>query len=119
MKFVPILAYHKIQNTFDFSATYVTPAKFETQLKYLADSGYRSISLHDYVNNKNTIGKRVIFTFDDAYATVFKNAFPLLSKYKFTASIFVITQFVGKSNHWDYNFFKNGFGHCDWRQIHF
>ena len=117
MKFVPILAYHKIQNTFDFSATYVTPATFEAQLKYLTDSGYRSISIHDYVNNKNITGKRVIFTFDDAYTSVFKNAFPLLSKYNFTASIFVITKFVGKSNHWDYNFVKNGFGHCDWQQI--
>lgn len=117
MKFIPILAYHKVQKTFDFSATYVTPAKFESQLKYLTDSGYGSISLHDYINKKNINGKKVIFTFDDAYTSVFEYALPLLTKYNFKASIFVITQFVGKPNCWDYNFLKNGLGHCDWEQI--
>ena len=117
MTFIPILAYHKIQKTFDFSVTYITPGKFEAQLKYLVDLGYESISLHDYISKKNIYGKKVIFTFDDAYASVFEYAFPLLTKYNFKASIFVITQFVGKPNRWDYNFLKKGLGHCNWQQI--
>ena len=117
MKFIPILAFHKIQKSFDFSITYITPRRFEAQLKYLTNSGYQSISLHEYIVNKNINGKKVIFTFDDASTSVFEFAFPLLTKYNFKASIFVITQFVGKPNRWDYNFLKKGYGHCDWEQI--
>lgn len=116
-KFLPILAYHKIQDNFDFSVTYVTPRRFQAQIELLAESGYETISIADYINAPLAVDKKVILTFDDAYASVFDQALPVLAKHGFTASIFPITKYIGATNKWDYNSFKRGSMHCTWKQL--
>ncbi|MFQ5770933.1 MAG: polysaccharide deacetylase family protein, partial [bacterium] len=101
--FVPILAYHKIQNNFDLSLNHITPGQFEKQIKYLYLNGFTTISISEYIKNKSFDDKKVIITFDDGYVSVFEHALPILSKYKFTATIFVISKYVGDWNKWDYN----------------
>lgn len=115
--FVPILAYHMVQPHFNLGITRVTPKQFEKQIKYLYDSGYKTISLNDYIKQKMDNGKNVVITFDDAYASVYQFAFPTLKKYNFTATIFVITSYVGHWNKWDYNFSRFKFHHCTWDQL--
>lgn len=114
--FVPILAYHKIRKTFDFSVTYVSPKQFAAQVKYLVNSGFQTVSINDYILKKNIGEKKVIITFDDACASVFQHALPILNKYNFKATIFAITQFVGAPNRWDY-FQKKGLRHCSWEEL--
>lgn len=100
---MPILMYHYIAVPppdadpirLDLS---VSPADFEAQLRYLAEAGYESISLHDLLFHL-TIGKPlppkpIVLTFDDGYLDNYTNAFPLLKKYGFTATFFIITDFV-------------------------
>jgi peptidoglycan/xylan/chitin deacetylase (PgdA/CDA1 family) len=100
---VPILMYHHIAVPppdadairLDLS---VPPANFEVQLRYLAEAGYESISLRDLLYHL-TIGqplppKPIILTFDDGYVDNYANAFPLLKKHGFTATFFIITDFV-------------------------
>ena len=102
---VPILMYHHIADPpagakaveRDLS---VSPARFEEQLRYLRDAGYQSISTVDLVYHL-TLGtplpaKPVIITFDDGYRDVYTNAFPLLRAYGFTATVYVITDFVDR-----------------------
>lgn len=102
---VPILMYHHIADPpagakaveRDLS---VSPARFEEQLRYLREAGYQSITTTDLVYHL-TLGrplppKPVIITFDDGYRDVYTNAFPLLQKYGFTATIYVITDFVDR-----------------------
>ncbi|MFQ5648477.1 MAG: polysaccharide deacetylase family protein [bacterium] len=115
--FVPILAYHKVQNEFELGASYTTPRQFERQIKFLYENGFKSISLEEYVQNNNHGPRDVIITFDDAYASVFENAFPILRQYDFTATIFVITKYVGDWNSWDYHGNRFRFEHCTWQQI--
>lgn len=104
---VPILMYHHIgfaPATAD--ATHkgltISPTEFETQVKWLKDHGYESVSvdaLYGRIKNASTSwpSKPVIFTFDDGYTDVFENAVPILKKYGYTGTFAVITSFPGQT----------------------
>lgn len=115
--FVPILAYHKIQREFELGLSYTTPRQFEKQIAYLHDRGFKSISIARLLSSRPVPTNSVIITFDDAYESVYKNAFPILCKYNFTGTLFVITKFAGKLNGWDYHSGRFQFSHCSWDQI--
>jgi len=100
---VPILMYHYISvpplgaDKIRVGLS-VPPANFEAHLQYLKDNGYHTISLHQLLLNL-TRGeplpeKPIILTFDDGYRDNYENAFPLLQKYGFTATFFLITNFI-------------------------
>lgn len=97
---VPILMYHYLSTPpagadairRDLS---VSPERFEEQLRYLREAGYTSISLHDLALALE-IGwplppKPIILTFDDGYRDAYTEALPLLQRYGFTATFFLIT----------------------------
>lgn len=93
-----VLNYHKIDNM-NISLS-VTPSDFDRQMKYLKDNHYNIIT-PDMLYNHLTKGtalpaKPVLITFDDGYEDNYKNAYPILKKYGFTATIFVVTGLVGK-----------------------
>ena len=117
--FVPILAYHKIQARFPIDVSNTTPAQFEQQIHWLHAEGYRTISFLDYVDGKYSGQREVLITFDDTYASVYENAFPILAKYHFTATVFVIAKYVGRWNSWDHNFPVSPAAHCGWNEIRF
>lgn len=107
---VPILMYHYVSAPppdadavrRDLS---VSPAQFEEQLRYLRDAGYVSISLRELTLALQTgqplPEKPIIFTFDDGYRDAYDNAFPLLRRYGFTGTFFVITS-LADVGHPDY-----------------
>lgn len=72
----------------------VTPEWFEPRLQYLAENGYRTANadeLATYVKRGISPGPRSIaLTFDDARASLWTVAAPLLRKYGFTAITFAI-----------------------------
>lgn len=74
----------------------VTPQNFEAQLAWLKDNGYTVISLTDLVyhlaGHRALPPKPVIITLDDGYADNYTNAFPLLQKYGFKATMSLVTQ---------------------------
>jgi len=79
------------------------PSAFEAQLKYLANNGYRTIRLIDLIRHL-ALGeplppKPIILTFDDGYGDSYSDAFPLLRKYDFVGSFFIITDFVGQEGY--------------------
>lgn len=98
--FVPILSYHHVR---DWEAAdreqdrpYIMPvARFEAQLRYLRDHGYQSVStaqVYDYyANGKPLPPKPIVLSFDDSYASQYTNAVPLLKKYGFSATFFIMT----------------------------
>lgn len=106
---VPILCYHRIcpQNMIstDSRSLCVTPEQFKRQISLLKFLGYRPISVQDLVAflqaRKNLDGKPVILTFDDGYEDNYIYAFPILKKFSFSATIFLVTDLIGKKNLWD------------------
>lgn len=75
---------------------YDVPAPlFENQIQLLAENGYKSLLFDDIEKlNKNSIGKCVIITFDDGLKGNYEHAFPILKKYGYCATFFVITGLI-------------------------
>jgi peptidoglycan/xylan/chitin deacetylase (PgdA/CDA1 family)/GT2 family glycosyltransferase/SAM-dependent methyltransferase len=104
---LPILMYHRAAPDGAPAAPRyrVSPEELEAQLSYLRGAGYRSMSLDELARlllvQAPVPAKRVAITFDDGYADFAQFAAPLLDRYGFTATIFVVTDQVGATNLWD------------------
>lgn len=73
----------------------VTANEFAKQMKFLHDHNIKVISLDEMMQllhqNKPINQKYVVITFDDADHTMIDNAVPILNKYKFPFTTFIIT----------------------------
>ncbi|MGO9991007.1 MAG: polysaccharide deacetylase family protein [Steroidobacteraceae bacterium] len=104
---VPILMYHGIDDDgpIELAPYRIPPAAFESQLSYLAGHGYYSISLEDWTgaiaDRRKLPGRPIIISFDDGYLNFLQNAWPLLERAGFTATMFVVTDKVGQTADWD------------------
>lgn len=98
---VPILAYHKVDN--DHSVYSVSEKVFDEQLKYLHQNGYKAITLEKMQelmdNRKLGEEKYIVITFDDGYENNLTKALPILQKYNYPATVFVVTGSVGAANY--------------------
>lgn len=104
---IPILMYHKVgavPEKSQLKKLWVTPQQFEGQLRYLSFSGYQTINfklLKDFVQGKVSLPHQpVIITIDDGYENNYTDAFPLLKKFGFMATIFLVAETIGKTNLW-------------------
>jgi peptidoglycan/xylan/chitin deacetylase (PgdA/CDA1 family) len=92
---IVVLMYHSIGENKEFFT--VKTEEFERQMKFLKDNHFEVISLEDLMNlNFKQAKKKVILTFDDGYEDNFLNAFPVLKKYNFPATIFISTALINK-----------------------
>ena len=104
----PILAYHLISDKFDLGIARTTPKQFREQMRWLHDNGYTSLTLRNYAG-QNSAGatlaaRNVVITFDDAYASVARAA-EMMQPFGFSGTCFAISDFIGRYNDWDYQFF--------------
>lgn len=99
---VPILTYHSVGRLNPILDTPIE--KFEQHLNAFAERGFKTITLSQLVQlmkAKSTLPeKSFVLTFDDGYRTFYTDAWPLLQKYGFNATVFLITDFCGKDNQW-------------------
>ncbi len=76
---------------------------FEKQLAYLAENGYESVGLDKLIAWQRGYGglppKPVVITFDDGDRSALEFARPILERYGFKATLFVVTSKVGTK--WD------------------
>ena len=95
----PVLMYHHVGSGSD--STFVTSESFERQMEFLKVHHYRVIGLaqliHEIREGKSIPGKTVCITFDDGNLDNFRDAFPVLKKMGFPATIFMITANIGRS----------------------
>ena len=92
---LPILMYHSVNPDKTRTGKYViTPENFESDLEYLENCGYTSISakqLIKYVYNKEPLpDKPVLLTFDDGMYNNFKYVVPILKKHNAHAIFSVV-----------------------------
>ena len=95
---VPILLYHHITADLDGSRYNVDPAIFEEQIKWLYDNHYSTISVSQVasliLNGGQMPLRPVVITFDDGNIDVFSNAYPILDKYGFTATFYIVDRYL-------------------------
>ncbi len=104
--YVPVLMYHHIRvNPMPrnpvWAALNVSAEQLDQQFAYLSSHNYHTITLdelRDALDGKISLPENpIVLTFDDGYRNFYDSAFPLLKKYNFKATQFVITAVAGTS----------------------
>ncbi len=106
MPVLPILCYHNVATApkdAPFKLLYVSPDRFERQLWTLRRLGLRGVSTGEGVGRLHNATSRgcVVLTFDDGYADTLTTAAPLIKRYGFAATCYVVSDAVGTYNRWD------------------
>jgi len=93
----------------DFWTT--TVPEFDRQMRWLHDNGYATLSLEDlaeYMDGGEAPPRSVVITFDDGDRSVVTHAVPVLRRYGFHGTLFLLTGRVGEKGwngidfvHWD------------------
>lgn len=107
---IPILMYHEVNtpNSIPLLSKKIqysfilTTDQFESQIRLLSRMGYQSCSLDGLCSwlagddHHQISHKPIILTFDDGYEGNYKFALPILQKYGFAATFFVIVNKIGQ-----------------------
>ena len=109
---IAVLCYHDLQLK-PINDMVNTPSNFEAHLKWLKEHGYRTIGVEDLVlqmkGREPMSPKEIVLTFDDGYEGVYRYAYPLLKKFGFKATLFLVTSVMGNE--------KGSMPHLTWPQI--
>ncbi len=104
---IPILVYHQIAGAppkgTPFRSLYVAPDAFARQMRLLQFLGYRGLSMSGllpYLRGEKR-GKVCGITFDDGYVNNLDNALPVLHRFGFSSTCYVVSQRLGQTNDWD------------------
>ena len=93
----PILVYHDFG--YEKSGSFVSPENFNRQMEYIKKKGFEVITLDELVKSikdkRRLKRNKVVITFDDGYRDNFEYAYPVLKKFGFPATIFLITDLIG------------------------
>ncbi|OQA21774.1 MAG: Poly-beta-1,6-N-acetyl-D-glucosamine N-deacetylase precursor [Actinobacteria bacterium ADurb.Bin346] len=98
---IPIVALHGIEPS--PSGLYeLSTQEFDFLCGTLKALGYKTISFMELLSyfdsGKKLPEKPVILTSDDGYYSIYANAFPILKKYGYKMTVFLVTGLIGNSN---------------------
>ncbi len=103
VKGVSILVYHSVD---DEDSLISTPTEmFRKQMEYLKEKRIAVLSMQELY--EGLVGpdplpeNHAVITFDDGFEGVYQNAFPILKEFGFPATVFVVTDSVGKEMGWE------------------
>ncbi len=86
---IPVFSFHSVEYS-----------DLEAKLKFLRDNGYSTITAdecYNFIVKKQAIPDRsIMLTFDDGRISVWSIAYPLLKKYGFRATVFLVPDIVRK-----------------------
>ncbi len=107
MEKISILMYHQVgefERPDNHRATFCHIRRFKAQMAYLHYSGYRVLSLQAALDGLFGNGKlprhSVVLTFDDGYENFSQNAFPVLQRYGYPATVFLVSELLGRNAKW-------------------
>jgi peptidoglycan/xylan/chitin deacetylase (PgdA/CDA1 family) len=90
---VLVLCYHALSERFAASLS-VSPDAFRDQLRMLVRRGYRGATFSSAISEPRD-GRVVAITFDDAYRSVVRLAFPIMTEYGLPGTVFAPTSYIG------------------------
>jgi peptidoglycan/xylan/chitin deacetylase (PgdA/CDA1 family) len=100
--------YHKVDRILPgtrYPGNHVLPEAFDEQLAELRRWNYQSITLEQWIAYKEKRAglprRPIIITFDDGYRSTYLTAWPILRRYGFSATVFLVASLIGKTNAWD------------------
>lgn len=106
---VAVLMYHHIGPLPDendkvrYSLT-VSEEEFESHLQFLKKGGFNVMTLgqvESAIKNNKLLEKALVLTFDDGYDDNYLYAKPILEKYGFSATFFIISNKIGQAEYMD------------------
>jgi len=104
MKRIPVLLFHRVDEGTNIQKKRrnIEPGVFNKQMSWMSEQGYRTISLEDmhayYTYGKSIPEKSFCITFDDGYYDNYSQAFHILKKYGFKATIFLATDLIRETS---------------------
>jgi len=116
----PVLCYHRIGGPLELGVTRVGRSVFARQMTALARAGWKTWTLEQYASRRRAdvpTCKVFLLTFDDGYASLADDAYPILADLGFTATTFLITDYVGRTNTWDMRYTWDRLPHLRWPDI--
>jgi peptidoglycan/xylan/chitin deacetylase (PgdA/CDA1 family) len=81
----------------------VSPDRFAQQLDWLHRRGLRGVTVRELCQaiERSAASRLVGLTFDDGYQDFLTAALPILERYGFTATVFIVAGLLGGENRWD------------------
>lgn len=117
----PVLCYHRVGGPLELGVTRVARAVFERQMRALARAGWGTLTLDQFADalaRRSAVApRRFLLTFDDGDGALADFAYPVLAGLGFTATTFLITDYVGALNTWDVRYTWRRLRHLDWDTI--
>jgi len=93
-----VLCYHRVlprRANSQFPRYAVTPHQFREQMSLLAAEGFRSLSLDDFraaaFGVRELPPRSILVTFDDGFADIYLNAWPIAREFGITLNLFLCT----------------------------
>src|SRR5881396_3672332 len=118
----PVLCYHRVGGPLELGVTRVARSSFARQMNALARAGWRTLTLAEFSQRVTHPASRIphpefLLSFDDGFASLAEHVYPILADVGFTATTFLITDYVGRLNTWDVRYTWHRLAHLDWDTI--
>jgi peptidoglycan/xylan/chitin deacetylase (PgdA/CDA1 family) len=94
-----VLLYHHIAPRPSSRFT-LSPESLKAQITWLIERDFQLLTLRHFWS-EDAGGRRAFITFDDGYTDVYRYALPVLHACNVAASVFLITDYIGKYNRWE------------------
>ena len=117
---IPIVMYHSIlREPKKFGDYIVTPQQLESDLKYLKEKGYTTVTMAEviaYVKEGAELPEKpVVLTFDDGYYNNYVYAYPLLRKYGMKGVLSIVGDYTDKDTELQEN--NANYSYVTWEQV--
>lgn len=112
----PVFVCHRVSSRFDLSISRQSSQNFLRICQTLAFLGYRGVTLSEALS-QSPDAHIFALTFDDGYECFLREAYPVLQKFGWPATLFVVTGFVGQTSEWDLRWGWPRPRHLTWEQI--
>ncbi len=115
---LPIIMYHEIK-TFKLGKDVISPYEFESDLKYIREHEYHTITMTELINYVNEGGELpqnpIVLSFDDGYLSTYQYALPLLRQYQMK----IVFSVIGRDtdNFSEYPSKNIDYAHVTWDQL--